>query len=65
MWWLRPSAQFNRYNSLQLVIEASATQRITATFDAHDPQSFIAFLERDPALQVVRVADTVRVQMAD
>lgn len=59
------AAQFNRYNSLQLVIEASATQRITATFDAHDPQSFIAFLERDPALRVVREGDTVRVLIVD
>ena len=57
------AAEFNRYNVLQIVIEAppSATRRITATFDAHDPQSFIAFLERDPALRVERVGQIVRV----
>ena len=59
------AAEFNRYNALQIEIDASATQKITATFDAHDPQSFIAFLQRDPALQILRVGQTVRVGVAE
>ena len=59
------AAEFNRYNPLQIQIEASVPEQITATFDAHDPQSFIAFLERDPALRVVRVGQTVRVQLVE
>lgn len=60
------AAEFNRYNATRIVIEApaSATRRITGTFDARDPASFAAFLERDPNLTLVRDQDTIRVRLA-
>ena len=61
------AAEFNRYNQLQLVIVAppSATRPITATFDAHDPESFVGFLERDPTLRVVRTSSGIEIWPAD
>lgn len=61
------AAEFNRYNQLQIVIAAppSVTRPITATFDAHDPESFVAFLERDPALRVVRTSGGIEIRPAD
>ena len=59
------AAEFNRYNALQIIVEDAATRRITATFDAHDPQSFIAFLERDTGLSVRRYGKTVEVGVVE
>ena len=61
------AAEFNRYNQLQIVVVAppSATRPITATFDAHDPESFVAFLERDPTLRVVRSSGGIEIRRAD
>ena len=61
------AAEFNRYNQLQIVVVAppSATRPITATFDAHDPESFVAFLERDPTLRVVRTSSGIEIRWAD
>lgn len=60
------AAEFNRYNATRIVIEApsSETRRITGTFDAREPASFAAFLERDPNLTLVRDQDTIRVRLA-
>lgn len=60
------AAEFNRYNSTRIVIDApaSATRRITGTFGAHDPASFATFLERDPNLTLVRDRTTIRVGAA-
>jgi transmembrane sensor len=60
------AAEFNRYNNTRIVIDAptEATRRITGTFDAHDPDSFAAFLERDPNLTLVRDRGTIRVGSA-
>lgn len=61
------AADFNRYNRVQIVVEASdsATRRITATFNAHDPDSFLAFLERDPTLEVIRTGQTIRIRSTE
>lgn len=64
---LAVATEFNRYNQLQIDVNLPDTipLSITATFDAHDPQSFIAFLERDPALRVTRINDRIVVRSAD
>lgn len=61
------AAEFNRYNQLQIAVVAppSATRPITATFDAHDPESFVAFLERDPTLRVVRSSGGIEIRRAE
>ena len=61
------ATEFNRYNQLQIVIVAppSATRPITATFDAHDPESFITFLERDPTLRVARTSERIEIRSAN
>lgn len=56
------AAEVARYNVVpQLQIEGSAlkSRRLTGVFAADDPESLILFLERDPALFVVRDGDTV------
>jgi transmembrane sensor len=60
------AAEFNRYNSTRIVIDApaEATRRITGTFDAHDPASFAAFLERDRNLTLTHERGTIRVSAA-
>lgn len=60
------AAEFNRYNRGQIIVEPSdlATRRITATFNAHDPDSFLAFLERDPTLEVIRTDQSIRIRSA-
>ncbi len=60
------ATEFNRYNQLQIDVNlpATITRPITATFDAHDPESFVAFLERDPALRVTRIGERVVVRAA-
>lgn len=60
------ATEFNRYNQLQIDVNvpATVTRPVTATFDAHDPESFIAFLERDPALRVTRINERVVVRSA-
>lgn len=59
------AAEFNRYNREKIDIERLAVKKITATFDAHDPESFIAFLERDPTLIVIRADEFTQVTSAD
>ena len=60
------AAEFNRYNTLQIAVDLppSAARPVTATFDAHDPESFLSFLERDPTLRVTRANGRVFVQAA-
>ena len=59
----RVAAEFNRYNQLQIMVDVphAATRPITATFDAHDPESFVAFLVHDPTLRVIRMNDRIEV----
>lgn len=49
-------ADFNRYNpSLQITVDESAGsigQFFTGSFDAQDPESWLAVLERNPALLI-------------
>ncbi len=47
--------EFNRYNWQQIVIRVppQISRNITGTFDATDPESFIAFLEKDASLEVI------------
>ncbi len=61
------ATEFNRYNQLQIDVDlpATATRPITATFDAHDPESFVAFLERDPALRITRINQRIVVRSAE
>jgi len=52
--------QFNRYNTLQIHV-AGATisgRRITAIFNADEPEALITFLERDKSLKVERGPDS-------
>jgi transmembrane sensor len=56
-------AEFNRFNpQLQIRIEGSGTaagQFFTMSFNAEDPESMLAVLERNPALQVEHSGDEV------
>jgi transmembrane sensor len=58
------ATQFNRYNAVQIHIEAGALRdrRITGVFDADDPRSFIQFLSRDVTLAVEEDRDEVIVR---
>jgi transmembrane sensor len=53
--------EFNRYNDTQIVIEGATTaaRRVTAVFEADQPQALIAFLERDRELSVQSRGDRV------
>jgi len=55
------AAEFNRYNRRHFVIRdaAALTRRITGTFDADDPESFVDFLQRDPSLTVLRAGNQI------
>jgi transmembrane sensor len=46
--------EFNRYNTLQIQIEDASVRdrRLTATFDADDPQSLVLFLQKSGDLRV-------------
>ena len=48
--------EFNRYNQLQIDIQVPAqdARQITGTFNADDPGSFIAFLEKNASFEVIR-----------
>lgn len=48
--------QFNRYNRVQLHVtdETLAGRRVSAVFNASDPESFIAFIQGVTAVRVVR-----------
>lgn len=49
------AAEFNRYNSRQLLIgsDSLGQQRISAVFDADQPESLVRFLEQDSSIVVV------------
>jgi len=53
---LRAVATFNRYNRIQMrVMDAQLAERVvTGIFDAADPESFIAFIQTDARVRVVR-----------
>jgi transmembrane sensor len=55
------ASEFNRYNQQKIFIEFpdSSARQITGTFDATDPESFIEFLSRNPAIDVVRDGDRI------
>jgi len=49
------AAEFNRYNARKIQVASDPAllkKRYTATFDAYDPESFVAALRDDPALVV-------------
>lgn len=53
--------EFNRYNWQQIVIRVppQISRDITGTFDATDPKSFIAFLEKDASLEVIHYEERI------
>lgn len=53
------AAEFNRFNALKIVVADVdlARTRFSGVFDAHDPESFIAFLELSAGIQVERTGD--------
>jgi transmembrane sensor len=48
--------QFNRYNRVQLHVsdETLGRRRVSAVFNASEPESFIAFIQGATAIRVVR-----------
>ena len=62
---LDAAAEFNRYNAGQIVVDVpeSLVPRISATFDVHDPESFVAFLRRNPDLSITESSGVVLVQV--
>lgn len=58
------AAEFNRWNATQIAISGDAlgAKLFSGTFDAHDPESLIAFLSRDPDVVVERKDDSVVVR---
>jgi len=50
------AAEFNRYNKKMIRIEGSRLQmrRMSGVFDADDPSPLLRFLERDPAVEVIK-----------
>jgi transmembrane sensor len=54
-------AEFNRYNRLQMKVSDPdlASLRITAVFDADDPQALVAYLERLQRVEARRESDAV------
>jgi transmembrane sensor len=55
--------QFNRYNTLQLIIEDSELNdfRLSGVYTSTDPTSLIRFLREQPGVDVIESADTVRI----
>jgi len=53
------AAEFNRYNRQKIDIQVppQLSREITATFDADDPEAFVAFLKKDASLDVIRQKD--------
>ena len=56
--------EFNRYNRRRIDIQAQPkdSRNITGTFDADDPESFVAFLEKDASLDVIRYKERIVVR---
>jgi transmembrane sensor len=53
------AAEFNRFNAVKIVVADAelARTRFSGVFDAHDPESFIAFLELSAGVRVERPRD--------
>ncbi len=53
------AAEFNRFNALKIVVADAdlARTRFSGVFDAHDPESFVAFLELSAGVRVDRSGD--------
>ena len=60
------AAEFNRYGSMQLIIEDAqiATLRISGIFHAYDLESFVLYLESLRGLKVQRDMDCIRISLA-
>jgi transmembrane sensor len=59
-------AQFNRYNSeLHIKLEAPslAQRRITATFNADEPQALVNFLREDPSVRLDTAPGSVKIHL--
>ena len=56
--------EFNRYNRhrINIQVQPKDSRNITGTFDADDPESFVAFLEKDASLDVIRYEDRIVVR---
>jgi transmembrane sensor len=62
------AAEFNRYNSRQLVIQDAglATKRISAVFDAHRPDTLVRFLAQNEDVQIDEASPSqVVIKLAD
>jgi transmembrane sensor len=59
-------AEFNRYNEFQLHIEGDGNlgRRITAVFNADEPQALLEFLEREPSVRLERRGDAAVIHAA-
>lgn len=59
--------RFNRYNMIQIdVTDAEIAQRsVSGTFDAYDPNAFVAFVGATIPIAVTRTADNIVVKKAD
>jgi len=58
------AAEFNRYNRqiIDIQIPAQLSREITGTFDADDPEAFVAFLKKDASLDVIHQKDRIVVR---
>lgn len=57
------ATEFNRYNRVMLHVEQPAAQRqLTGTFNANEPEAFVAFLRADPTLEVSREGNDITVR---
>lgn len=58
------ASEFNRYNRARLVVadQALAGQRISATFDARDPEALVSFLELTGEARAVRRGDEILIR---
>lgn len=56
--------EFNRYNRrrIDIQVQPQDSRDITGTFDADDPESFVAFLEKDASLDVIRYEERIVVR---
>ena len=56
--------EFNRYNRRRIDIQVRPkdSRNITGTFDADDPEAFVAFLEKDASLSVIRYEERIVVR---
>jgi transmembrane sensor len=59
--------EFNRYNVQRIKVDGArlSAREVTGTFDANDPDSFIAFLSETPGVVVHRAADGTRIVTED